>query len=93
MQTTTTLHEQRLIAPKPLELSAMEELIILEHLPTFKVRHPPTHPTYLYTTRPSIPFTHPPTHPPIHHPSTYPPTAVQRLLLPSRRGRRAHAKA
>ncbi|EWM22290.1 dna mismatch repair protein pms2 [Nannochloropsis gaditana] len=36
LQSTTTLHEQRLIAPKPLELSAMEEVVILEHLPTFK---------------------------------------------------------
>lgn len=35
-QATTTIHEQRLIAPRPLELSAMEELVILEHLEAFR---------------------------------------------------------
>lgn len=35
-QATTTIHEQRLIAPRALELSAMEELVILEHLEAFR---------------------------------------------------------
>ncbi len=36
LQRTTTIHEQRLIRPLPIEVSASEEVIIVEHLDTFR---------------------------------------------------------
>jgi len=36
LQATTTIHEQRLIQPLPMELTAMEETVIMDHLDVFR---------------------------------------------------------